>query len=238
MATILECSELTKKYGSHRAVDNLNLQIERGRVYALLGPNGSGKSTFMKMAAGLVKPSMGEMRYQGTPVGQESTKEIAYMSTEPYFYNWMSVADVGKYYQDFFEDFSMERYQQMLERMELTEDMKAKKLSSGMMAKLKIAVTMARSAKIYLLDEPLNGIDLLARDQIMTSILEAADKDVTLVVSSHLVDELERVVDAAIFMKEGQLVEQCMVEDLRMNRNKSVVDLYREIYGHGGEAQC
>ena len=122
--------------------------------------------------------------------------------------------------------------------MKLTEDMKAKKLSSGMMAKLKIAVTMARSAKIYLLDEPLNGIDLLARDQIMTSILEAADKDVTLVVSSHLVDELERVVDAAIFMKEGQLVEQCMVEDLRMNRNKSVVDLYREIYGHGGEAQC
>ena len=185
------------------------------------------------MAAGLVKPSMGEMLYQGTPVGKESKKEIAYMSTEPYFYNWMSVADVGKYYQDFFEDFDMEKYTKLIADMELRmedKDMKAKKLSSGMMAKLKIAVTMARSAKIYLLDEPLNGIDLLARDQIMTSILEAVDKDVTLVVSSHLVDELERVVDAAIFMKEGQLVEQCMVEELRMNRNKSVVDLYREIY--------
>ena len=113
-----------------------------------------------------------------------------------------------------------------------------KKLSSGMMAKLKIAVTMARKAKVYLLDEPLNGIDLLARDQIMTSILEAMDKDVTLVVSSHLVDELERVADAALFMKDGHLVEQCMIEDLRMNQNKSVVDLYREIYGHGGEGQC
>lgn len=235
---MLESREVTKNYGSKMAVSGVSLKLEPGLVYAMLGPNGSGKTTWMKMAAGLVKPSMGEMLYQGTPVGKESKKEIAYMSTEPYFYNWMSVADVGKYYQDFFEDFSMERYQQMLDRMELTEDMKAKKLSSGMMAKLKIAVTMARSAKIYLLDEPLNGIDLLARDQIMTSILEAVDKDVTLVLSSHLVDELERVVDAAIFMKEGQLVEQCMVEDLRMNRNKSVVDLYREIYGHGGEAQC
>ena len=235
---MLESREVTKNYGSKTAVSGVSLKLEPGLVYAMLGPNGSGKTTWMKMAAGLVKPSMGEILYQGTPVGKESKKEIAYMSTEPYFYNWMSVADVGKYYQDFFEDFSMERYQQMLERMELTEDMKAKKLSSGMMAKLKIAVTMARSAKIYLLDEPLNGIDLLARDQIMTSILEATDKDVTLVVSSHLVDELERVVDAAIFMKEGQLVEQCMVEDLRMNRNKSVVDLYREIYGHGGETQC
>ena len=235
---MLESREVTKNYGSKTAVSGVSLKLEPGLVYAMLGPNGSGKTTWMKMAAGLVKPSMGEMLYQGTPVGRESKKEIAYMSTEPYFYNWMSVADVGKYYEDFFEDFSMERYQQMLERMELTEDMKAKKLSSGMMAKLKIAVTMARSAKIYLLDEPLNGIDLLARDQIMTSILEAVDKDVTLVVSSHLVDELERVVDAAIFMKEGQLVDQWMVEDLRMNRNKSVVDLYREIYGHGGETQC
>ena len=235
---MLESREVTKNYGSKTAVSGVSLKLEPGLVYAMLGPNGSGKTTWMKMAAGLVKPSMGEMLYQGTLVGRESKKEIAYMSTEPYFYNWMSVADVGKYYQDFFEDFSMEKYQQMLSRMELTENVKAKKLSSGMMAKLKIAVTMARSAKIYLLDEPLNGIDLLARDQIMTSILEATDKDVTLVVSSHLVDELERVVDAAIFMKEGQLVEQCMVEDLRMNRNKSVVDLYREIYGHGGEAQC
>ena len=235
---ILESREVTKNYGSKTAVNGVSLKLEPGLVYAMLGPNGSGKTTWMKMAAGLVKPSMGEILYAGSLVGTESKKEIAYMSTEPYFYSWMSVADVGKYYEDFFADFSMEKYRQMLERMELTEDMKTKKLSSGMMAKLKIVVTMARKAKVYLLDEPLNGIDLLARDQIMTSILEAMDKDVTLVVSSHLVDELERVVDAAIFMKEGRLVEQCMVEDLRMNRNKSVVDLYREIYGHGGEGQC
>ena len=235
---LLECSGLKKSYGRKLAVRDMTLNLEQGKIYGLLGPNGSGKTTWMKMVAGLVKPSMGEILYEGSPVGKESKKEIAYMSTEPYFYSWMSVADVGKYYEDFFEDFSMEKYHQMLERMELTEDMKAKKLSSGMMAKLKIAVTMARKAKVYLLDEPLNGIDLLARDQIMTSILEAMDKDVTLVVSSHLVDELERVADAALFMKDGHLVEQCMIEDLRMNQNKSVVDLYREIYGHGGEGQC
>ena len=235
---ILESREVTKNYGSKTAVNGVSLQLESGLVYAMLGPNGSGKTTWMKMVAGLVKPSMGEILYEGNPIGKESKKEIAYMSTEPYFYNWMSVADVGKYYEDFFEDFSMEKYRQMLSRMELTEDMKAKKLSSGMMAKLKIAVTMARKAKVYLLDEPLNGIDLLARDQIMTSILEAMDPNVTLVISSHLVDELERVADAAIFMKDGRLVRQCMIEDLRMKENKSVVDLYREIYGHGGEEQC
>ena len=221
---ILESKAVTKNYGSKTAVNAVSLKLESGMVYAMLGPNGSGKTTWMKMVAGLVKPSAGEILYEGSPVGKESRKEIAYMSTEPY--------------EDFFEDFSMEKYKQMLSRMELTEDMKAKKLSSGMMAKLKIAVTMARKAKLYLLDEPLNGIDLLARDQIMTSILEAMNPDVTLVISSHLVDELERVADAAIFMKDGHLVEQCMVEDLRMNRNKSVVDLYREIYGHGGEEQC
>ena len=207
---ILESREITKKYGSKTAVNQVSLSLEAGLVYAMLGPNGSGKTTWM----------------------------IAYMSTEPYFSSWMTVADVGKYYEDFFQDFSMEKYNEMISRMELTGDMKAKKLSSGMMAKLKIAVTMAREAKIYLLDEPLNGIDILAREQIMKSILEAIAPDVTLVISSHLVDELERVADAAIFMKDGQLAEQCMIEELRIHRHKSVVDLYREIYGHGGETVC
>ena len=235
---ILESREITKKYGSKTAVNQVSLSLEAGLVYAMLGPNGSGKTTWMKMAAGLVKPTSGEILYQGNPVGVQSKREIAYMSTEPYFYSWMTVADVGKYYEDFFQDFSMEKYNEMISRMELTGDMKAKKLSSGMMAKLKIAVTMAREAKIYLLDEPLNGIDILAREQIMKSILEAVAPDVTLVISSHLVDELERVADAAIFMKDGQLAEQCMIEELRINRHKSVVDLYREIYGHGGETVC
>lgn len=231
---MLECRDITKKYGRKTAVAHVSLRIEPGKIYALLGPNGSGKTTWMKMAVGLVKPNEGEFYYKGSPIGTDSRKEIAYMSTEPYFYSWMSIKDVGNYYQDFFEDFSMERYAKLLERMQLTPDMKTKSLSSGMMAKLKIAVTMARDAKIYLLDEPLNGIDLLARDQIMTSILEAVNPDVALVISSHLVDELERIVDTAIFMKDSHLIEVCGVEDLRYMQGKSVVDRYREIYGTGG----
>lgn len=232
---MLECKEITKVYGRKTAVDHVSLQIEPGQIYAMLGPNGSGKTTLMKMAVGLVKPSQGEFLYQGEPVGADSRRKIAYMSTEPYFYGWMTVRDVGKYYNDFFEDFSMEEFEQLLERMELTLEMKVKALSSGMMAKLKIAATMARKAEIYLLDEPLNGIDLLARDQIMESVLGAAGPDVALVLSSHLVDELEQIVDTAIFMKEGRLAAVCPVEELRIQEGKSLVDKYREIYGHVAE---
>lgn len=235
---MLECREITKTYGRKTAVDHVSFKIEPGKVYAMLGPNGSGKTTLMKMAVGLVKPNAGGFFYNGEPVGKESRREIAYMSTEPYFYNWMTIRDVEKYYDDFFEDFSAEEFGRLMQRMDLTPDMKTKALSSGMMAKLKIAVTMARDAKIYLLDEPLNGIDLLARDEIITSIVEAIRPDVALVVSSHLVDELERVVDTAIFMKESHLVEMCGVEELRIREGKSVVDKYREIYGHGGEERC
>ena len=231
---MLECREITKKYGRKTAVDHVSLKLEPGHIYAMLGPNGSGKTTLMKMAVGLVKPNQGMFYYKDESVDQESRTESAYMSTEPYFYDWMTVKDVGNYYADFFEDFSREKYDRLLQRMELTPDLRTKSLSSGMMAKLKIAVTMARNAKFYLLDEPLNGIDLLARDQIMTSIIEAIDEDVTLVISSHLVDELEKIVDSAIFMKQGQLVEQCAVEDLRFERGLSLVDLYRDIYGHNG----
>ena len=233
---MLKCNNLVKKYMQVTAVDGLNLEICPGKIYALLGPNGSGKSTLMKMIGGLTKPSSGSITLDGEPLNHKTKAKIAYMPTEAYFYNYMSCRDIGKYYQDFFRDFSYDKYIKLLADMDLKENLKAKEMSSGMMAKLKIAVTMARQAKVYLLDEPLNGIDLLARDQIMTSILEAVDDDVTLVISSHLVDELEKIVDTAIFIKESHLVAMCEAETLRMEEGKSIVDKYREIYGHGGEA--
>ena len=231
---MLQCRDIVKKYGSKTAVDSISLKIESGRIYALLGPNGSGKTTLMKMAIGLVKPSQGNFYYNDSPIGPDSRREIAYMSTEPYFYPWMNVKDVGDYYADFFEDFSMKKFEKLLERMHLEKSLKTKSLSSGMMAKLKIAVTMARKAKVYLLDEPLNGIDLLARDEIMTSIIEAADPDTAIVLSSHLVDELEKIIDTAYFIKDGLLVKTSQVEELRITEGKSIVDEYREIYGQGG----
>ncbi len=234
---MLESKEITKVYGRKTAVDHVSLKLTPGFIYAMLGPNGSGKTTWMKMAAGLVKPTSGRMYFDGRPLDIDSRRRIAYMSTEPYFYTWMKVSDVGKYYQDFFEDFSMEQYHLLLERMQLTPDLKTSSLSSGMMAKLKIAVTMARDSDVIMLDEPLNGIDLLARDQIMQSIVERVSERRILLISSHLVEELETVADYAIFMKESRLVDFRELEELRSSEGISVTDKYRQIYGtNGGEA--
>ena len=229
---MLESRDLTKKFGSKTAVDHVTVSLEKGHVYAFLGPNGSGKTTWMKMAAGLIKPTGGQVLFDGNPVSIESRRYVAYMSTEPYFYAWMTIRDVGRYYADFFEDFSGERYASLLARMELQENMKARTLSSGMMAKLKIAVTMARDARVYMLDEPFNGIDLLARDEIRSCILQYATEDKLLLLSSHLVEEMEAVADRAIFIKEGRLIECVDLEVMRANDGISMADRYRQIYGH------
>lgn len=227
---MLESKDLVKKYYSKTAVNNISLEIEEGKIYALLGPNGSGKTTFMKIAAGLVKPTSGTITYKGYPIGVESKKKVAYMSTEPFFYSYMTVADVGKYYKDFFEDFDSARYAELIERMELDMSDKTKSLSSGLAAKLKIAATLARKAELYMLDEPLNGIDIIARERIITTILEVARENVSILISSHLVDELEKIIDNAIFIKHGSIELIGEAEELRITRGKSIVDLYKEIY--------
>ena len=231
---MLESRNLTKKFGANAAVDGVSLKMEKGHIYAMLGPNGSGKTTWMKMAAGLIKPTSGEVLFDGAPVSIESRKHVAYMSTEPYFYSWMTVGDVGKYYADFFEDYSAERFEAMLKQMELTEEMKTRNLSSGMMAKLKIAVTLARDARVYMLDEPFNGIDLLTRDEIRESILAAAGEEKLMLLSSHLVEEMEAIADRAVFMSRGKLVETVDLEKMLAETGLSMSDRYREIYGHAG----
>lgn len=230
---MLESKDLTKKFGAKTAVDGVSVTMESGHIYAMLGPNGSGKTTWMKMAAGLIKPTSGEVTFAGKPVGIESRKEVAYMSTEPYFYAWMSIRDAGKYYEDFFENFSMERFLNLLHRMELNEKDKIRTLSSGMVAKMKIALTLARDAKVYMLDEPFNGIDLLARDEIRGAILEAAVPEKLLLLSSHLVEEMEAIADRAMFIRQGKLVEVRDLEEMRETDGVSMADRYREIFGHG-----
>ena len=232
---MLESKEITKCFGTKTAVDHISLTLEQGHVYAMLGPNGSGKTTWMKMAAGLIKPTSGQMLFEGQPVGIDSRRKIAYMSTEPFFYTWMTVRDVGGYFADFFDDFSWDGYRVLLRQMELEESMKTKALSSGMMAKLKIAVTMARDAKVYMLDEPFNGIDLLARDNIRRCILEHADDSKLLLLSSHLVEEMEAIADKAVFIRQGKLAEVDDLEEMRVDRSASMADRYREIYGHTEE---
>ncbi len=230
---MLESKELTKKYGAKTAVDCVSLSMEPGHIYAMLGPNGSGKTTWMKMAAGLVKPTSGTVFFNGTPVGIESRKDVAYMSTEPYFYDWMNIEAAGKYYQDFFEDFSMSSFLRMLHDMGLNEKDKIRTLSSGMVAKMKIALTLARDAKVYMLDEPFNGIDLLARDEIRPAILSAAVPEKLLLLSSHLVEEMEAIADRAVFISNGRLVEVRDLEEMREVDGVSMADRYRSIFGHG-----
>ena len=227
---MVEAKLVGKRYLGKQAVKDVDMVWEDGKIYALLGPNGSGKTTFMKMVAGLVKPTSGTLSYNNGKIGVESKKRVAYMSTEPFFYSYMNVKHVGKYYADFFEDFSMERYEELIVRMDLKMTDKAKELSSGLAAKLKIAATLARDAQLYMLDEPLNGIDIIARESIIETIVEAAGEGKTVVISSHLVDELEPIVDSVVFMKQGSVVLAGDAEEIRTERGKSIVDLYKEVY--------
>ena len=235
---MLKSEGLTKLYGSKTAVDHVTMTLEKGHIYAMLGPNGSGKTTWMKMAAGLCKPTSGSVLFEDRSVSVESRNHIAYMSTEPYFYPWMTLKDVGQYYQDFFADYSARRYAELLGSFELDESLRTRALSSGMMAKAKIAVTLARDAKVWMLDEPFNGIDLLARDHIKEAIIQSASPDKLILLSSHLVEEMEAIADRAVFLKNGQLVKEVDIETERTETGCSIADEYRQIYGTRGGAEA
>lgn len=227
---MLKCENVVKKYMTVTAVKDVSFEIERGKIYALLGPNGSGKTTLMKMIAGLTSPNSGKITMDGEDLAVKHKAKIAYMPTEGFFYPYMNCKDVGTYYQDFFEDFSMERFEELMEKMQLQHKDKVSKMSSGMMAKLKIAVTLARKAELILLDEPLNGIDIIARENIIHTVISSASEDCAIVLSSHLVDELEKIIDYALFMKDGEMVLKGHAEGLREEMGKSIVDIYKSIY--------
>ena len=226
----IQCEGLTKRYFAKRAVDQVNLELTGGHIYALLGPNGSGKSTLMKLLSGLVKKSEGSISVDGKQLDCRAREDISYTPTEPFFYSYMKVSDVAAYYDDFFKDFDKARFYDLIKNMELTPDMKVRSLSSGMLAKVKIAAAMARRSKLILLDEPFNGIDLLSRDALAKTIIGEMSEGSSLVISSHMVEELESLVDTAVFMKNGRIAEMCDVEGLRIKENKSIADKYREIY--------
>lgn len=223
---MLESRGITKRFGRTEVLKDVTLALEAGHVYAMLGPNGSGKTTWMKLAASLLKPTEGGMYFRGKPVGIASRRHVAYMSTEPFFWRWMSARDVGVFFRRFYPDFSPERYAALLDRFELTERMKVSELSSGMTAKLKVAATLSRDADAFLLDEPFNGIDLIAREDIAEAILARLGRDRLIVLSSHLVEELSPVCDRAVFMLNGRLRA---VADTRGPEGQ-MVRMYREAY--------
>lgn len=231
---MLKIQNATKKYIGVTAVSDVSFDLPEGRLAALLGPNGSGKTTLMKMIAGLTKPDRGSILFDGEPIGAGTKRNICYMPTENYFYPYMTVRDAGRYYADFFEDFSLTRYEELTARDELDPKRKVRSLSSGMMAKVKIDLAFSRESRLTMLDEPLNGVDILARERTLELIRENRGER-TLIVSSHLVDELETMIDTLLFMKDGRLVLAGERKEL-CTGGRTLVDLYREIYG--GEVQA
>lgn len=226
---MLEMINLTRVYRTKRAVDSVNLVIPSGELCALLGPNGSGKTTLMKMAAGLASPSSGEIVFNGAPIGPLTKAHIAYMPTENYFPNYMTVRDAGRFYADFFADFDAVRFRALLERMELCEKDKIRQMSSGMSAKLRLSLTLSRDAELMMFDEPLNGVDILTRAQVIQAILDNRAAGRTMIVSTHLIDELETCFDRAVFMKNGSVVLEGQCDVLRASG--TLTERYLQIYG-------
>ena len=229
---MLEIENLTRRYMTRTAVADVSLTLEAGRTYALLGPNGSGKTTLMKMIAGLTRPTSGTIRFEGEPVGVKTKSRIAYMPTENYFYSYMTIADAGKYYADFFRDFQPEKFREMLARMELRPKDKIRQLSSGMSAKVRLALTLSRDAKLMMFDEPLNGVDILTRAQVVDEIVRNREAGRTMLISTHLVDELDPHIDSAIYMKNGVIALAGSREEL--SRQGTLTELYLKIYGAEG----
>ena len=232
---MLQASNLSKKYNGKTALDHVNVEMGDGKIYAFLGPNGSGKTTFMKILASLTKQSEGELLLDGKALSIKSMADVAYLPTETHAYPFMTVGEFGEYYKTFFKDFDEIRYKSWVERMKISFRTPFKVLSSGMDKKVRVAATLAREAKVLILDEPFNGVDLLAREEIEKMILEVMSDNRTIILSSHLVEEVESYVNFALFFNEGRLLAMEDVEELRSSRGMSITDRYRELLGRVGE---
>ena len=230
----LRAENLTRKYRGKYALNDVRFELNGGDVCLLLGPNGSGKTTLMKLIAGLVSPSAGSISLDGAPIGTSAKRHISYMPTENYFYNYMTVRDAGKYYADFFADFDRDAYEDRARRAELPLDGRIRTLSSGMSAKLRLSLALSRDAGVMMFDEPINGVDMITRDWVIDEIAARRDGGRILLISTHLVEQVEGLANRALFLSHGELVRAGSLDEVRGGR--TLEDVYREVYG--GEAGC
>lgn len=226
---ILHCTNLSKNYGTTQALKDINLTLEPGRFIGLLGPNGSGKTTLMKIVAGLLFPTSGEVLVKGSPVGKESKALISYLPDMDYLPD-QKIGQTVDMFGDFFPDFDRTKAVTMLTDLKLQLNQVPKKLSKGNREKLQLVLAMSRRAKLYLLDEPIGGIDPAARDYILHTILENYSEDGSVLLSTHLIGDVEPVLDEVLFLKEGQLLEHRNAEELRNTERKSVDAYFREVF--------
>lgn len=227
---IMECNNLYKKYGRKMALNNLNVTIRRGRIIGLLGPNGSGKTTLIKIANGLLTPTSGELLINGSAVGMKSKKSVSYLPDCITLPEWMKIRELIKFYSDFYEDFNVEKAYNMLKSLGVNADDKFKALSKGNKEKVQLILVMSREAELYLLDEPMGGVDPATRDYILNTIISNYSQNSTVIISTHLISDVEQILDEVIFINQGEIVMEDMVDNIRDKQGKSVDTLFREVF--------
>ena len=225
---ILSCDNLTKQYGAVTALDGVNLNIEPGRIVGLLGPNGSGKTTLIKIANGLLTPTSGRILINGMEPGVETKKLVSFLPERTYLANWMSVKQLLNYFQDFYEDFDRERAATMLAHLNIPETQRIRQMSKGTREKVQLILVMSRRARLYLLDEPIGGVDPAARDYILNTIIGNYDPQAAVVISTHLIADVEPLLDEVVFIQNGHILRHTPVDQIREEMGKSVDALFRE----------
>ena len=230
MSELLTCEGLTKYYGAKTALDGVDLHIGFGKIVGLLGPNGSGKTTLIKLANGLLQPDSGSIRIAGMKPGVESKAIVSYLPDADWLPGWMRVEQLVEMFGDFYKDFDPARANEMLANLELSSKDVLKTLSKGNREKVQLILAMSRNARLYLLDEPIGGVDPAARDYILHTILSNYSKDATVLISTHLIEDIEPVLDEVIFLKEGTVFAHRSVDEIRENEGMSVDAYFREVF--------
>lgn len=230
MEAILTCEHLCKQYGATRALSDVSIGLPRGRIIGLLGPNGSGKTTLLKLLAGLLVPTSGSVRVAGLPVGRETKALVSFLPERTYLSLGMRVTECLDYFCDFYADFDRARAEQMLASLQVPLDARMRTLSKGTREKVQLVLVMARRAALYLLDEPIGGVDPAARDFILSTIVNNFHEDATVLISTHLIYDVEKVLDEVVFLQNGQIVLYNSVDNVRQEQGKSIDELFREVF--------
>lgn len=227
--SLLECRKLNKNYGGSFALNDIDLQIEPGRIVGLLGPNGSGKTTLIKLINGLLTPTGGEVLIDGRKPSPETKAIVSYLPERNALSEWMSAKQAMDYYADFFEDFNRDKAKEMIRNLGLDEQARIKTMSKGTSEKLQLILVMSREAKLYLLDEPIGGVDPATRDYILRTIIGNYNENASVVISTHLIADVEQVLDDVIFLREGHVELHESVDEIRNEKGTSVDALFREV---------
>ena len=230
MTPILECRNLSKHFSGKEALTGINLTVGRGRIVGLLGPNGSGKTTLIKLASGLLTPTFGEILVDGKKPGMETKKIVSYLPERTYLADWMRVNDLLDFFADFYTDFDKQKALEMLHRLNIGATDKLKTMSKGTKEKVQLILVMSRSAELYLLDEPIGGVDPAARDYILSTIIGNYHESSTVIISTHLITDVEKTIDDVIFIQAGKITLTSSVDDIREQHGKTVDELFREVF--------